>query len=116
MRQKRCRHCGGMLHAAMHDEAILVHSPSQNVMCNSGQSWAEDPEEIDRDGLAVHRDREGNRFVVTEGGLATYITWCCDASATFSMGVLCCRRCYEEVDTYLGGDVVGVDLAALGAR
>lgn len=51
--------------------------------------------------------------LVSGGGDSMYaLTKCCQASATASMGAVCCRACYEEIDEYLGGIFTDSDLAA----
>lgn len=41
--------------------------------------------------------------VATDGTLKWFLTDCCTASATASMGEVVCRACYEEVDPSIGG-------------
>lgn len=45
-------------------------------------------------------DRRGLPYTSNSGGL-TYLTPCCKATPTYSMGLLCCRACYEAVDEML---------------
>lgn len=52
--------------------------------------------------MIVGRDDIG-LIASTDGGFRYYLTDCCLASAKGSMGVVCCRACYEEVDERLGG-------------
>lgn len=50
------------------------------------------------------------RFTMPPGSTdladAVYITDCCAATATGSMGVTACRKCYGEVADLLGGEVL----------
>lgn len=55
-------------------------------------------------------DRRGRPYTANCGGLV-YLTECCQATATFSDSTLCCRDCYEEVDSILAAtpDASSVD-------
>lgn len=56
----------------------------------------------DRHGREVLIDVRGLRYVVDDG-VPFYVTSCCDASVTGSMGEIVCRACYGAVDAFLGG-------------
>lgn len=63
----------------------------QPLLMSLASMWLEHPPLMDRRGLP---------YTSNAGGL-TYLTPCCEATPTYSMGVLSCRACYDGYDDEL---------------
>ena len=50
----------------------------------------------------VGYDEDIDALIADIDGTLTYLTACCQATATGSGGVTACRKCYEEVDCRIG--------------
>lgn len=61
-------------------------------------------------GSPIRRDTRGLLYVTEPSGHTWYLTECCGASATASMGVTVCRICFEVVDDVLGMTPIPADV------
>jgi len=94
-----CPGCGETLTL---DVEILSHAlKGCDVM-----EWSQTMRIQPQTGREIRTDRYGLPYVDLDGhGDLMYVTPCCGASATISLddGLMCCKKCWHEVDSVLGG-------------